>query len=238
MNIKIISAGAGSGKTYRLTSEMVKLLAAGVRPSGIIATTFTQKAAAELQERVRLKLLQEGLKEEADELTNALIGTVHSLGVKLLRRFAYEAGVSPSVDIMAEEDQQLMFNKSLAMVLTQERVERMELLANRLGLNKMNGYDWRSQVKDITDIARGNDFSTEVLKRSRDLSFRDFERFLASPSSRTQEELNEELDRLLDQTLRAIQDNDDDTKKTRKQLDIIQAARADLRKRGHLLWYQ
>lgn len=54
--MKIISAGAGSGKTYRLTQEMVKFLQNGkVRASGIIATTFTNKAAAELQERVRVK---------------------------------------------------------------------------------------------------------------------------------------------------------------------------------------
>ena len=59
MNLKIISAGAGSGKTYRLTQEMVQLLKDGVRANGIIATTFTTKAAAELQERVRVKLLEE-----------------------------------------------------------------------------------------------------------------------------------------------------------------------------------
>ncbi|MBK7410601.1 MAG: UvrD-helicase domain-containing protein [Saprospirales bacterium] len=107
MNLKIISAGAGSGKTYRLTSEMVSLVAQGVRPEGIVATTFTNKAAAELQERVRVRLLEEGYPEQADRLANALIGTVHSLGVKLLQRFAYEAGVSPQVDIIADEDQQL-----------------------------------------------------------------------------------------------------------------------------------
>ncbi|WP_353480205.1 UvrD-helicase domain-containing protein, partial [Haliscomenobacter sp.] len=72
MNIKIISAGAGSGKTYRLTQEMVRLMREGVRAGGIIATTFTKKAAAELQERVRVKLLSEGLTEQAEDLTNAL----------------------------------------------------------------------------------------------------------------------------------------------------------------------
>ena len=118
MNLKIISAGAGSGKTYRLTQEMIRLLGEGVRANGIIATTFTKKAAAELQERVRIKLLESGMVEEANELTNALIGTVHGLGVKLLKRFAYEAGVSPEVTIMAEEDQQVLFNNSLATVLT------------------------------------------------------------------------------------------------------------------------
>ena len=118
MNIKIISAGAGSGKTYRLTQEMVRLMREGVRAGGIIATTFTKKAAAELQERVRVKLLSEGLTEQAEDLTNALVGTVHSLGVKLLQRFAYEAGISPEVAIIAEEDQQILFNQSLATVLT------------------------------------------------------------------------------------------------------------------------
>jgi ATP-dependent helicase/nuclease subunit A len=80
MKIKLISAGAGSGKTYRLTEEMVGLLKNGTRASGIIATTFTAKAAAELQERVRTKLLEEGLTQEANDLSNALIGTVHGLG--------------------------------------------------------------------------------------------------------------------------------------------------------------
>ena len=68
MPLKIISAGAGSGKTYRLTSEMVALLKDGVRASGIIATTFTRKAANELQERVRVRLLEEGLSQQADDL--------------------------------------------------------------------------------------------------------------------------------------------------------------------------
>ena len=88
-NLKIISAGAGSGKTYTLTQEMATLLTpkdgqpAPVRASGIIATTFTNKAAAELKERVRVKLLEEGLTAEADELGNAMIGTVHAIGVQL-----------------------------------------------------------------------------------------------------------------------------------------------------------
>ena len=97
---------------------MVALLKGGVRASGIIATTFTKKAAAELQERVRVKLLQEQLSEQADQLTNAMIGTVHSLGVQLLKRFAFEAGVSPQVSIIADEDHQLLFNQSLTTILT------------------------------------------------------------------------------------------------------------------------
>ena len=52
--LHFISAGAGSGKTYRLTQILHAKLSAGeIRPSGVIATTFTRKAATELRERVR-----------------------------------------------------------------------------------------------------------------------------------------------------------------------------------------
>ncbi|HMR44988.1 MAG TPA: UvrD-helicase domain-containing protein, partial [Saprospiraceae bacterium] len=200
MNLKIISAGAGSGKTYRLTSEMVEMLTkpgANGRPqvkaSDIIATTFTNKAAAELQERVRVRLLQEGYRREANDLTNALIGTVHSLGVSLLKRFAYEAGVSPQVDIMVEEDQQVMFNQSLAMVLAIEKVEAMENLVNRLGLNKNRDYDWRRDVKQITEVARTNNFSKEVLKKSSAASFESFLQFLPEGAGLSKTELFSQL---------------------------------------------
>ena len=61
INIRFISAGAGSGKTYRLTKDLKKLLAdKKVRPSGVIATTFTRLAAEELRQRVRQELMASG----------------------------------------------------------------------------------------------------------------------------------------------------------------------------------
>ena len=104
MNVKLISAGAGSGKTYRLTEEIVQKLKEGVPPSGILATTFTKKAAAELRERVRQRLINEGLFDAAEEVSNALIGTVNGLGTKLLQRFSFEAGLSPNVQVMDDSE--------------------------------------------------------------------------------------------------------------------------------------
>ena len=66
--IEIVSASAGSGKTYRLVEVLVKAIThpeAPVRPEAVIATTFTVKAASELRERVRLRLLEHGLVAEA-----------------------------------------------------------------------------------------------------------------------------------------------------------------------------
>lgn len=237
-NIKIISAGAGSGKTYRLTQEMVKLLREGVRASGIIATTFTAKAAAELQERVRTKLLEEGLTQQADELSNALIGTVHGLGVKLLKRFAFEAGVSPAVDIIADEDQQILFNQSLAMVLHHERVEQMERLCDRLGLNKKAPYDWRKDVKRVTEIARANAFKKEQLAISRLKSIETFESYLGRASGLSSEEYKQRLENQLDITIGQLQNNEDETKRTRDANGVLKEMRRNLKLKGELYWWE
>ncbi len=238
MNLKIISAGAGSGKTYRLTEEMVTLLKGDFRASGIIATTFTNKSAAELQERVRIKLLEEGLTEAANELTNALIGTVHSLGVKLLRRFAFEAGVSPEVDIIADEDQQLLFNLSLANILQANRVARMEMLCDRLGLNKNDRYDWRQEVKFLTDTARANDFSIEVLEASKRRSFETFAAFLGKKVDRSSETFSQELRQHIEKTIEALEQNEDATKVTRIAGEDLQQFCERLRRGQELYWHE
>ncbi len=240
MNLKIISAGAGSGKTYRLTQELVGLLASGkVRASGIIATTFTNKAAAELQERVRVRLLEEGLTQAANDLSNALIGTVHGLGVKLLKRFAYEAGVSPQVEIIADEDQQMLFNQSLSMVLTNERIEEMERLSDRLGLSKSDfgKTDWRKLLKDLAEVVRANDFDEAVLEKSKQLSFESFSRFLDPSIERSTEAWNSQLNEQIDAAISRLENNGDTTKVTADGVKSLREIKAELRLRGELNWY-
>lgn len=241
MSFKIISAGAGSGKTYRLTQEMVGLLESGeVRAGGIIATTFTNKAAAELQERVRITLLEKGLVREARDLTNALIGTVHGLGVRLLKRFAFEAGVSPQVDILPQEDQQVMFNLSLATILTNKKVEEMEYLATRLGMNKSDfkQTDWRKLLNDLTEVVRANDFSAETLEKSKWRSFETFCSFLDDEINRSAQEWNELLVEELEATCSRIENNGDTTKVTSKALSILKDIRLKLGRDEELPWYE
>lgn len=241
MNLKIISAGAGSGKTYRLTSEMVALLASGkVRASGIIATTFTKKAAAELQERVRVRLLEEGLSKEANDLANALIGTVHGLGVKMLKRFAFEAGVSPETDIISDDDQQAMFNRSLAMVLSNQRVAEMEELAARLGFSKSewNRTDWRRWLKEVTEVVRANDLSAEVLDKSKQLSWQSFQVFLDEKIEREPEEWAHLLTEHLEGTITALENNGDTTKVTANGTASLREILEELKLRGELFWHQ
>jgi len=239
MNVKIISAGAGSGKTYRLTSEMVELLQSKkVRASGIIATTFTKKAAAELQERVRVRLLEEGLTKEADDLANALIGTVHGLGVKLLKRFAFEAGVSPEVAIIADEDQQVMFNQSLSTVLTNTKVAEVEKLCQRLGLHKREHYDWRKIVKQLTEVARSNGFDKTVLEESKVKSYESFTQFLAEPNEKGSENWLNRAPKVLSEAIQLLQDNEDETKVTQTAIKDLKNLQNELKLRGGLYWYQ
>jgi len=242
-NLKLISAGAGSGKTYRLTEEMTGLLTGGhARPSGIIATTFTKKAAAELRERVRVKLLREGMSQEANELKNALIGTVHGLGVKLLRRFAFEAGVSPQVDIIAEEDHQRLFNLSMAAVISLETIEEIELLCDKLGLSRDGEkYNWRKEVLRLVEIIRGNNFSAATIAKSKANSWSSLSELLPPVNDQmTAESFKSRLAIGLTETISALRANEevDGTKKTATAISYLRRLSGQLKRRGYLPWYE
>ena len=136
-HIKFISAGAGSGKTYRLTEDLAAMLQSGeVHPSGVIATTFTRLAAGELRESLRQKLMNTGQHEQAAHMGHALIGTVNSICGQLLERFAFEAGLSPDQKVLEEGDAQRLFGESLEAALEQQsdRIRKLNGIAYRFGL--------------------------------------------------------------------------------------------------------
>lgn len=239
-NLKLISAGAGSGKTYRLTQEMTGLLTAGeARPSGIIATTFTKRAAAELKERVRVSLLRKGLTAEASELKNALIGTVHGLGVKLLRRFAFEAGVSPRVDIIADEDHQRLFNLSMASVIAVDTINEIERLCEMLSLGREGeAYNWRQDVLRLVEVIRGNNFGPEDIEKSKQRSWETLAELLPPPKPQPDtRQLKARAELALSATAEALLDNEaDGTAKTRGAAGTLKKLLGQLRLRGYLPW--
>ncbi|MBK6429173.1 MAG: UvrD-helicase domain-containing protein [Blastocatellia bacterium] len=95
---EIISASAGTGKTYRLAGLLLGTIRSGTaRPEAVVATTFTNKAAAELRERVRRRLLSAGLADEARRLRAARIGTVNGICGQLVSDFAFELGLPPDL---------------------------------------------------------------------------------------------------------------------------------------------
>jgi DNA helicase-2/ATP-dependent DNA helicase PcrA len=94
----LVLAGAGSGKTRVLTHRAAWLIREhGVSPHGLMAVTFTNKAAAEMRGRIERLLDMPG---------GALwVGTFHGIAHRLLRRHWREAGLPQSFQILDEEDQ-------------------------------------------------------------------------------------------------------------------------------------
>ena len=166
-NIQFISAGAGSGKTHRLTEELKGLLLKGdVQPSGVIATTFTRLAASELRERVRQALLENGNQTQAARMGQALIGTVNGVCGELLLRFAFEAGLSPDQKVLEEEEAVRLFGESLETVLTDqtERIRELNALSRRLGLIENQQPEWRKEVMQVANTARANNMSPDEIR--------------------------------------------------------------------------
>jgi DNA helicase-2/ATP-dependent DNA helicase PcrA len=100
----LVLAGAGSGKTRVLTYRAAWLiLEHGVSPHGLMAVTFTNKAAAEMRGRIESLLGMPG-----DALW---IGTFHGIAHRMLRRHWREAGLQQSFQILDEDDQQRLVRK-------------------------------------------------------------------------------------------------------------------------------
>ena len=95
----LVLAGAGSGKTRVITQKIANLIEVhGYDAKSIAALTFTNKAAAEMQERVAKLLLQPRLAKQCT------ISTFHSLGVKILRQEAAALGLKDRFSIMDSDD--------------------------------------------------------------------------------------------------------------------------------------
>jgi DNA helicase-2/ATP-dependent DNA helicase PcrA len=102
----LVLAGAGSGKTRVLTHRVAWLITAeGASPHGILAVTFTNKAAAEMRGRVERLL---GIPGSA-----MWIGTFHGIAHRLLRLHWREANLVQNFQIMDAEDQQRFIKKML-----------------------------------------------------------------------------------------------------------------------------
>jgi DNA helicase-2/ATP-dependent DNA helicase PcrA len=98
----IVLAGAGSGKTRVLTRRITHLLAQGlISPSEFLAVTFTNKAAAEMKERIIDLLLELGFPPPPD----MWVSTFHSMGAKILREHIYLLDYPTSFTIYDGDDQ-------------------------------------------------------------------------------------------------------------------------------------
>lgn len=109
----MVSAGAGSGKTFTLTQRIAYALSEPThvgKPfcSGIdevMAITFTNKAAAELKSRIKHELVAIGMPDEALKVDDAWISTIHGMCQRVLREHSLELGLDPAFEVIGQTEE-------------------------------------------------------------------------------------------------------------------------------------
>jgi len=165
-----VTAGAGSGKTRILVERFLKIvLQEPQRTRRILALTFTNKAAGEMQERIAgeiQKRLTETVdeKEKAklrlirDQLNSAAVSTIHSFCARLLREFPLQAGLAPDFSELDEIGGTIMMHRAVQQALhslnddTEHDWSLLFLSLNRSRIVHMllealkNGYDMQKVI--------------------------------------------------------------------------------------------
>ena len=123
-----VTAGAGSGKTAVLVERYLKILREGnVTPQEIVAITFTDKAAAEMKERIieelSLQAERDGSEQDnslqgfREKMSTAHISTIHAFCSRILREFPFQAGVPANFSILQGIDQKLLLQETVKKTL-------------------------------------------------------------------------------------------------------------------------
>ena len=136
-----VTAGAGSGKTTVLVERYLEILRSGkATPREIVAITFTDKAAAEMKERVVEKLnTEENIVDRGtilEQMNTAPISTIHAFCSRILREFPFQADVPANFSILQGIDQKLLLQhilrETLKEIATNEQDEHRDELTRLL----------------------------------------------------------------------------------------------------------
>jgi len=110
-----LSAGAGTGKTLTLVAKYMEYLNKVESSSNILALTFTDKAAAEMRERVRKKIIEMGgdrVEERLEDLSWSTIQTFHAFCAQIIRDFPLDTGIDPGFTVVDEAQMNLIISKA------------------------------------------------------------------------------------------------------------------------------
>jgi ATP-dependent helicase/nuclease subunit A len=183
MRVRSIAAGAGTGKTTELTRIIRDRVTSGeCRPHAIIGTTFTNKAAGELVERVRQEFFKTGKLDLAERLSESLLGTVDSVCLRLLARFAFEAALSPAIQIIAETEATQLLSGAIEDSCSPVEIQTIQRLGERLCQEDGFELNWKTQIGLIADKARENAISPHQLSAMAKQSCNDLLNFFSAPA--------------------------------------------------------
>lgn len=228
--IDVVTASAGTGKTYRLATAFRDAVAAGTEPGRILATTFTRKAAAELLERVRGRLIAEGHGDAARDALTGAIGTVNAVFGRIASDFALEAGRSPVADVIGEDRMSTLFAAAADTVI-RGHGPTIEPAAWRLRVE-----DWRDLVRMVSAFARQNAIEPADLAASAARSLDGLLALLPPPAA-DGDSLDAALARAVRDAVSAIEGGGEITvKKTLEALALLKEAAAALTNGRPLAW--
>jgi DNA helicase-2/ATP-dependent DNA helicase PcrA len=125
----MIVAGAGSGKTKVLTTRIAHLMAQGVDAFNILALTFTNKAAAEMKERIERIL-------NNNEARNLYIGTFHSVFARILRAEASRIGYPSNFTIYDTDDSRSVIKAVINELNLDDKHYKPNIVGNRISSAK------------------------------------------------------------------------------------------------------
>jgi DNA helicase-2/ATP-dependent DNA helicase PcrA len=184
----LILAGAGSGKTRVITRRVAWLVHQGVRPSNILAITFTNKAAGEMRRRVKDLLPN----------TRVWISTFHSLGVRLLRQYSDRFNLEPNFTIYDQHDRKSVIKAALDTANVDNvrfTPERIEGAISRAKNQLLTPDRYASQANDFFTMTVAQVYPVYE-KRLREANALDFDDLLLWPALalKNDNELRAELD--------------------------------------------
>lgn len=141
----LVLAGAGSGKTRVVTVRIAKLIDTGISPSRILAMTFTNKAAKEMQHRIRSMISR-------SNDNHPEICTFHSLCVRILRRQINNIGYPTNFTILDSSDQNSICRKVLREIRVSDASLKPRDLMYHIGQWKSQGISPKSATRSaVTD---------------------------------------------------------------------------------------
>lgn len=175
----LIVAGAGSGKTRVLTSRIAYMLAGGIDPSGVMALTFTKKAANEMKERIA-KMVGE---RSARRL---VMGTFHSVFIRFLREYSDYMGYPKTFTIYDTSDSVSAIKACLKELKLDDKVYKPKDVLSRISQAKNNLFtaaSYRSNANAINQDAASRkpricDIYALYEKKCRDAGVMDFDDIL------------------------------------------------------------
>lgn len=217
----LVSASAGSGKTFVMTERILDQLSRGIDISQLFISTFTVKAANELKERLEKNIsqklqettdlhLKQHLARQLADLPNAAIGTMDSFTQKFLLEHGYLIEIAPNFRILENDrDQLLLKNEVFHNIFdkyykNQQTKDFYKLVRNFAG-NRKDESNFKNQVYKIYDFVQSTSNPQKWLKENFLKGFEDAD-FTIEKDKLTEPIKNALFD--LESFLRYHQDND------------------------------